>query len=68
MAIKYISKNLKKCVKYFGIIPIYNTSKSLLTTRMGRETISYYIIGMDANVYSRRNYYDSTTQHDSVKR
>lgn len=48
--------------------PIYITSKSLLTTRMGRETISYHIIGMEANVYSRRNYYDSTTQHDSVKR
>ena len=34
------------------------------------EVSSYYFItsSKDATVYSRRNYYDSTTQHDSVKR
>ena len=72
-------KKFQKRVKYIGIVPIYITSKSITycfetevvqedVIPRSRETIQYFIIGMEANVYSRRNYYDSTTQHDSVKR
>lgn len=29
---------------------------------------NFITVGKDADVISRRNYYDSTTQYDSVKR